>query len=76
MIKLSAKTKFQLVIIAAFSLAILGQDYTARAQEPARIDLAAPELVGGPWINSDKNGPVKLAARKGKVTIVQFWTFG
>ena len=63
-------------MIAAFSLTTLGQACTARSQEPARIDLAAPELVGGPWINNDKNGPIKLAARKGKVTIVQFWTFG
>lgn len=35
----------------------------------------APELVGGPWLNTPKNKPLTLAARKGKVTVVEFWTF-
>ena len=34
----------------------------------------APGLVGERWLNSD--APVSLTARKGKVTIVHFWTFG
>jgi thiol-disulfide isomerase/thioredoxin len=33
----------------------------------------APELTGSPWLNSPV--PVKLAARRGQVTIVHFWTF-
>ncbi len=33
----------------------------------------APELVGN-WINAEKG--VKLADRKGKVTLVHYWTFG
>ncbi len=45
-------------------------------QYPYAIDVAAPELVCGPWLNTPKNAPIKLAARKGKVTIVEFWTFG
>ena len=41
-----------------------------------RINARPPELVGGPWINTTKGEPIKLADRKGKVTIVHFWTFG
>lgn len=33
----------------------------------------APELVGKSWLNTDK--PISLAGRKGKVTVVEFWTF-
>lgn len=38
----------------------------------------APELVGNKeaWLNTPGGAPLTLAARRGKVTIVQFWTFG
>jgi thiol-disulfide isomerase/thioredoxin len=53
----------------------------SRAQEapppqPAAMDVPAPELVGGPWLNSPTGAPLSLAARRGKVTLVHFWTFG
>jgi hypothetical protein len=40
------------------------------------VNVPAPEFVGGTWLNTPKNEPVMLASRKGKVTIVHFWTFG
>ena len=49
---------------------------SAQAQAPVALDMPAPELVGGPWLNTPKNQPIKLASRRGKVTIVEFWTFG
>ena len=36
----------------------------------------APELVGGPWLNTPKNKPVTLASLRGKVVVLHFWTFG
>jgi thiol-disulfide isomerase/thioredoxin len=33
----------------------------------------APEFDGGPWINA---GATKMADLKGKVVLVEFWTFG
>lgn len=45
-----------------------------RAQQSGRVP--APELVGGPWINTPGNKPVTLASRRGKVVILHFWTFG
>ena len=41
--------------------------------EPTVIEAAPPELTGGPWLNSK---PLTLASRRGKVTVVHFWTFG
>jgi peroxiredoxin len=36
----------------------------------------APELTGDSWLNLPKGSTLSLASRKGKVTIVHFWTFG
>src|SRR5439155_3675862 len=42
-------------------------------QERARV--RAPELSGGRgWLNTDK--PLSLAALKGKVVLLDFWTYG
>ena len=35
----------------------------------------APELVGNAWLNLTNGGRLSLASRKGKVTVVHFWTF-
>lgn len=48
----------------------------AGAQQPMSFSKPAPELVGGAWINTPKGKPIRLADRKGKVTVVEFWTFG
>lgn len=43
------------------------------AQETTRV--RAPELTGGRgWLNTDK--PLSLAALKGKVVLLDFWTYG
>jgi hypothetical protein len=34
---------------------------------------AAPEITGGPWINSE---PLSLQKLRGRVVVVEFWTFG
>ena len=39
------------------------------------LKLPAPELTGGPWINTAEGKTIQLANRRGKVTIVEFWTF-
>jgi hypothetical protein len=37
------------------------------------IDRPAPEIAGGPWINSQ---PLAPAALRGRVIFVEFWTYG
>jgi len=43
------------------------------AGRQVRVGQAAPEITGGPWINSD---PLSLAALRGRVVVVEFWTYG
>jgi hypothetical protein len=46
----------------------------ARAQEPAAMRIAAPELTGiQEWINSK---PLALKDLRGQVVVLHFWTFG
>ena len=37
------------------------------------IGQPAPEITGAPWINSP---PLTLAALRGRVVVIDFWTFG
>ena len=39
------------------------------------VAIPAPELTGGAWLNVPQGTRLTLASRKGKVTIVHFWTF-
>ncbi len=57
------------------ALALLSPTAPSEAQQPVSGDAAAPELVGGPWLNTPQNAPIRLASRHGKVTLVEFWTF-
>ena len=45
---------------------------SAQGRGPA-LDRPAPEIVGGPWINSE---PLAPAALRGRVVLVDFWTYG
>ena len=63
--------------LAAFAFALCGvlARLPVAAQAPVSFDLPAPKLVGETkdWLNT--NG-VKLEFEKGKVYVVEFWTFG
>ena len=46
----------------------------ARAQQPAKMNIAAPELKSiDEWINTK---PLQLKDLRGKVVVLHFWTFG
>ncbi|MFL5341970.1 MAG: hypothetical protein ACJ8F7_17625 [Gemmataceae bacterium] len=46
----------------------------AAGQEPAAMNVPAPELRGiEAWLNAE---PTTLAALKGRVVVLHFWTFG
>ena len=72
-LKYSGFTALIIGIIAA------GNGMRARATDtpqPLIYDVVAPELVGGPWLNTPDNKPITLKSRNGKVTLVEYWTFG
>jgi thiol-disulfide isomerase/thioredoxin len=60
-------------LVAAKSLFIPQKGFLMSVQEKARV--RAPELTGGHgWLNTDK--PLSIAALKGKVILLDFWTYG
>ena len=38
-----------------------------------RVGTPAPEITGAPWINS---APLTMAGLRGRVVLVEFWTYG
>ena len=44
-----------------------------QAQRGAAVGQPAPEITGGPWINSE---PLSLEKLRGRVVFVEFWTYG
>jgi len=54
-------------------LMLFAQGISMSAQERPRIH--APEITGGRgWLNTDK--PLSIAALKGKIILLDFWTYG
>lgn len=51
---------------------------TPMPTERPQVDLpdlgAAPEIENTVWINADE--PVTIASQRGKVILLEFWTFG
>jgi hypothetical protein len=41
--------------------------------QPPPTGAPAPDIAGGPWINS---APLTLAALRGRVVALEFWTYG
>ena len=51
-------------------LAVVGAPAVGQA---LRVGAAAPEIAGGPWHNSP---PLTTAGLRGRVVLVEFWTYG
>ncbi len=58
---------------AAMVLALLGAAAAADLLRPPETAPPAPEVESPVWINS---GPLLLADLRGKVVLVEFWTYG
>ena len=59
--------------LGALAIVTLAVAATAGAQRGARVGQPAPEIAGGPWINSE---PLTLERLRGRVLLVEFWTYG
>ena len=60
------------VVGVAGMLAVLAAPPAGRALS-LRVGQPAPEIAGGPWINSE---PLTMEKLRGRVVAVEFWTFG
>jgi hypothetical protein len=65
---MARRTRLALLIAAAL---VVGAGAPAPAQP--RPGATAPDIAGGPWINSP---PLTLVALRGRVVLVEFWTYG
>jgi hypothetical protein len=61
--------------LLALGLAVAGSALVAAPAvgQALRLGQPAPEIAGGPWING---GPLTTAALRGRVMLVEFWTYG
>ena len=57
--------------VVTLVLGLLTASGPVAAQPP--VGVTAPEIAGGPWINSP---PLTLAGLRGRVVLVEFWTYG
>lgn len=63
------KSVAQIILV----LMLMAQGVLMSAQERPKV--RAPEITGGRgWLNTDK--PLSLAALKGKIVLLDFWTYG
>jgi hypothetical protein len=69
------KTRLARGLAVAAGLAVMAVLLPAGAlgARPPRPGQPAPEITGGPWINSE---PLSLARLRGRVVLVEFWTYG
>ena len=77
MIERMTATRLRGVVAVLGALGVLaalaGWARTTEAQRGGRIGQSAPEIGGGPWINSEPLTPERL---RGRVVYVEFWTYG
>jgi len=57
---------------ALAATAVMASPPAGQAVAP-RVGQPAPEITGGPWINSE---PLSIEKLRGRVVAVEFWTFG
>ena len=60
------KTRLAVIVVTVIAL-------TAVAGAEIPIGKAAPELAAGAWINSE---PLTLQRLRGRVVLLDFWTYG
>jgi len=58
------------LLAAAVNLALLTSPALGQS---LRLNTPAPEVVGGPWIGS---APLSMEQLRGRVVLVEFWTYG
>ncbi len=61
------------ILLTVLSLGLAGWMVGPAAGQALRRGQPAPEIAGGPWINSP---PLTMAGLKGRVVLVEFWTYG
>jgi hypothetical protein len=62
-----------LLVLVSLALAA-GETLTAVGEQRGmHVGQTAPEITGGPWINSS---PLSMEQLRGRVVFIEFWTYG
>jgi hypothetical protein len=61
------------LVLAALGGAVVAGGAAVVSAQVLRIGEAAPEVAGERWINS---APLTTAGLRGRVVLVEFWTYG
>lgn len=61
------------LVVAALVGAVVAGGAAAASAQALRIGATAPEVAGERWINS---APLTTAGLRGRVVLVEFWTYG
>ena len=71
------KTRMRVLVAVALAivspLAMLSVLVDGVAGQVLKVGAPAPDIAGGPWIGSE---PLTLAGLRGRVVLVEFWTYG
>ena len=59
--------------VLALLAALVGFGAAAAAGQALRLGDQAPDIAGQPWINTD---PLTMQGLRGRVVLVEFWTYG
>ncbi len=60
-----------IMAVLLLGLVVAGGGWLVTAQP--QTGQTAPEITGGPWINSE---PLTVGGLRGRVVLVEFWTYG
>jgi hypothetical protein len=66
-----AMRRYALALVLAATTLLDGRAPAAAIS--LRVGTPAPEISGAPWINS---APLTMAGLRGRVVLVEFWTYG
>lgn len=64
-----------LLALSTVVAACLLQPRATAESNPLKSSRIAPQLTGGPWLNTPGEKAISLEDRRSKVTIIHFWTF-
>jgi len=62
-----------MAVVGVFMLGLLAWAPGRAAAQAPLLGHPAPEIAGGPWLNSP---PLTLGALRGRVVLVEFWAAG